>query len=310
MYLVIMDKFTFWSKWVRSAHELDISRSRRFRHELKDLFFTYLALSPASKVLDVGCGPGTFTRYLARYTKPPGFVYGVDMDRNFVEYAMRKAEEEGVSARVKYFIADACDFPFEDERFDSVTSYTVIEHIRDTEAFIREKIRVCRKGGTVSVMGVADLKSREKQPSSPLDKQIDELLAKLRILSDSIEQEGGVGKFCRIEDAPRVFDRLGLANIRISGFYTPFCLDDERYSMEDKQNIITREFVEPLQEYVQMLIDNTPEKFRESSITVSEAKELLRLAREKYDGLIREVEAGKRRWVIESRPSLIVSGQK
>ncbi len=48
----------------------------------------------------------------------------------------------------------------------------------------------------------------------------------------------------------------------------------------------------------------------EGSPARAEAEELFRLVRERQERRLRELRAGVRRWAIEGRPSLIVSGRK
>jgi len=300
----------FWSTWVQPIPVLELSRSRRFRPELKEAFFEYLGLSQHAKVLDVGCGPGTFTRYLARYIEPPGLIWGVDRDKVFIEYARRKAEEEGINGYVKYAVADALALPFNEGAFDAVTSYTLIEHVPDPEALVREMIRVCRPGGTVSVMGVLAMEPKHKPPQDPLDRKIEELLRKLRKAIEPLEEAHHVGGGLPIEEVPKLFERLGLVEIRISGFYTPFCIDDARYSLAEKERILREEFTEPIEDFVSKLLEAFPEEFGEGSPARAEAEELVRLVRERQKRRLRELRAGVRRWAIEGRPSLIVSGRK
>ena len=300
----------FWSTWVQPIQVLESSRSRRFRPELKEAFFEYLGLFEHARVLDVGCGPGTFTRYLARYIEPPGLIWGVDRDRTFIEYARRRAEERGISGYVKYAVADALELPFDDGAFDSVTSYTLIEHIPDPEALIREMARVCRAGGTISVMGVLAMEPKHGAPRDPLDRRIEELFRKLREAIKPLEEAHHVGKGLPIEEVPRLFERLGLVEIRISGFYTPFCLDDARYPLTEKERILREELTEPIERFVSRLFEAFPDEFGEGSPARAEAEELLRLVRERYERRLHELRAGVRRWTIQERPSLIVSGRK
>ncbi|PIZ55656.1 hypothetical protein COY28_01620, partial [Candidatus Woesearchaeota archaeon CG_4_10_14_0_2_um_filter_57_5] len=42
--------------------------------------------------------------------------------------------------------------PFEDDSFDIVTSFTVLEHVDDVAKTLHEMIRVCRPGGTLFIM--------------------------------------------------------------------------------------------------------------------------------------------------------------
>ncbi|MDI6741037.1 MAG: methyltransferase domain-containing protein, partial [Candidatus Edwardsbacteria bacterium] len=171
---------TFWSTWMQSPQVLDLSRRRRFTPELKELFFSSLGLTAHSKMLDVGCGPGTFARFLARYIEPPGLVFGLDKDGNFIAHARKQAESEHVSDRVRYYVDDALILPFENDAFDAVVSYTVIEHIPDTARFISEQIRVCKPGGTVAAMGVMN-SGKGSSTDGPIARgeRYDALLAKL-----------------------------------------------------------------------------------------------------------------------------------
>jgi ubiquinone/menaquinone biosynthesis C-methylase UbiE len=300
----------FWSSWVQTILVLESSRSRRFRPELKEPFFEYLGLFEYARVLDVGCGPGTFARYLARYIKPPGLIWGIDRDRTFIEYARRRAEKRGVSGYMKYAVADALALPFDDGTFDSVTSYTLIEHAPNPEVLVREMARVCKPGGTISVMAVLSVESEHGLLRDPFDRRIEELFRKFRKAIEPLEEAYHVGRGLPIEEIPRLFERLSLVEIRISGFYTPFCLDDARYPLAEKERILREELTEPTEGFVSRLFEAFPEEFGEGSPARAEAEELLRLVRERCERRLHELRSGVRRWTVEGRPSLIVSGRK
>jgi len=65
-------------------------------------------------LLDVGCGTGYFTRMLSAATG--GDVVGVDLDREWVEYARRR------NGGARYAVADARALPFANASFDLVVS--------------------------------------------------------------------------------------------------------------------------------------------------------------------------------------------
>jgi 2-polyprenyl-6-hydroxyphenyl methylase/3-demethylubiquinone-9 3-methyltransferase len=67
-------------------------------------------------VLDVGCGEGRTTRYIAR---DAASVVGVDPDAERIELARCAAEEEG-SCPVVYRCADAVTMEFPVASFDAV----------------------------------------------------------------------------------------------------------------------------------------------------------------------------------------------
>jgi len=87
--------------------------------------------------LDVGCGQG----YLVRECLKEGIdCYGIDIS----EYAVKNAV---VKDKVVY--GSITDIPFEDNSFDVISAFDVIEHIhpKDTEKAFSEIYRVLKKDG-------------------------------------------------------------------------------------------------------------------------------------------------------------------
>jgi len=76
------------------------------------------------KVLDVGCGEGFYSVYLAK----EGFdVTGIDLSENAIKYAKQNAEKAGVKAR---FIAmDILDLDRINEKFDFIFEWALLHHI-------------------------------------------------------------------------------------------------------------------------------------------------------------------------------------
>ncbi|MDI6739127.1 MAG: hypothetical protein QME74_02060, partial [Candidatus Edwardsbacteria bacterium] len=125
-----------------------------------------------------------------------------------------------------------------------------------------------------------------------------------------IETDLKIGKCFKIEDAPKLFETLGLKDIRISGFYTPFCIDDASLSLQEKKEQISGEYDEPLKQFIQLMKESHPELLTARTITSDEIDELLSLHERKYSDLLRDIENGTNTWRIEGSPSLIISGRK
>jgi 2-polyprenyl-3-methyl-5-hydroxy-6-metoxy-1,4-benzoquinol methylase len=105
-----------------------------------------------TKVLEIGCADGSFSRFL----KKNGFeVSAIDIAENAVE----NAKKMGISAYV-------CDIEkgsnFADSSFDAIVACEVIEHLYDTDFFLREIKRVVKDGGYIflSTPNLASLKNR------------------------------------------------------------------------------------------------------------------------------------------------------
>jgi SAM-dependent methyltransferase len=101
-----------------------------------DLIRRYVPLEGA-RVLDIGCGIGTYVRKLAEVT---GRAYGIDIE------PARVRQGDGALA-----VAVSESLPFASGAFDMVLLNEVIEHVRDDAATLREACRAVRPGGHVVV---------------------------------------------------------------------------------------------------------------------------------------------------------------
>lgn len=103
----------------------------------------------AREVLNVGCGIGVGSAYVAR--KYGCHVVGVDISARMIEWSRKRAREERVEARTEFRTADVLDLPFEADRFDVVFAESVFIFIEDKARAIRECVRVTKAGGYVGL---------------------------------------------------------------------------------------------------------------------------------------------------------------
>lgn len=93
------------------------------------------------EVLDLGCGTGRHTAWLAA---AGARVTAVDFSTGMLDEARRKVSP----ARVRFIVHDLHDpLPLGDATFDAVVSGLVLEHLRDLGAFFTEMHRVLRADG-------------------------------------------------------------------------------------------------------------------------------------------------------------------
>jgi sarcosine/dimethylglycine N-methyltransferase len=104
-------------------------------------------------VLDIGCGLGGASRYLA--VECSCRVAAIDLTPNFVEAARILTARCGLAERIEFRQANALDLPFQDGTFDHVWSYAVTMNIADKEGLGREVARVLKPGGRFSCNEIA-----------------------------------------------------------------------------------------------------------------------------------------------------------
>ncbi|MHB1085438.1 MAG: methyltransferase domain-containing protein [Thiobacillus sp.] len=110
-----------------------------------------LALPPTARVLEVGCGSGAMLRSLARREDFTGTAIGVDQCSHFIDAARKFAQVEKVDHRLVFQVGDAHRLDFPSATFDAVIAHTLISHVTEPAAVLREMARVVRPGGTIVI---------------------------------------------------------------------------------------------------------------------------------------------------------------
>jgi phosphoethanolamine N-methyltransferase len=99
-----------------------------------------------TSVLDLGCGSGGISLYLAR-RYAPAHVTGFDVEAPAIDRAQASAELAGITGKVSFIKGLPGPLPFPDRHFDIVFSKDAIIHIPDKHALASEVFRVLKPRG-------------------------------------------------------------------------------------------------------------------------------------------------------------------
>ena len=133
---------SFGEEWTHFDRFSDVEVSR-IGNEYFDVV-TPEMLPPDATVLDLGCGSGRWSRYVAPRSR---FVEAVDPSAAVVSaHAMTRDLDN-----VRVTQASVDTLPFPDDSFDFVLCLGALHHIPDTAAALRSAVRKLRPGGWMLV---------------------------------------------------------------------------------------------------------------------------------------------------------------
>jgi len=88
------------------------------------------------KILNIGCGTGRSSEYLAQF----GEVTSLEYDKFCCEFTSKKTGLTIINGSIT-------ELPFNDNKFDLVCAFDVIEHVEDHQKAVDEMLRVCKING-------------------------------------------------------------------------------------------------------------------------------------------------------------------
>ncbi len=120
-----------------------------------------LELKPGDRVLDVGCGWGSFPLWAA--TRHGASVVGITLSPPQAEKARRRAADAGVADRVEIRVMDYRDLA--GEKFDAIASIGMVEHVGavNIDVYARTLAGLLEPGGRLLNHGITRLRHTDAE---------------------------------------------------------------------------------------------------------------------------------------------------
>jgi len=126
-----------------------------FRRRLQppDKIMQRSGIRKGMRVLEVGCGSGAYTTFVARAVGEEGKVYALDIQPEMLEqleHKLAKPENEDIK-NIELVNSSAYDLPFDDGSLDLVYMVTVLQEIPDPSKALQQIRRVLKPRGILAV---------------------------------------------------------------------------------------------------------------------------------------------------------------
>src|SRR3954469_18409707 len=141
-----------WNSFART------NASDRFRKQsaimgtpLTELIVREANIEPGMRVLDVACGTGEPAISIATELNGTGEVIATDISEDPLNIGDQRARQRALS-NIRFQLADVHQLPFDDGRFDRVTSRLVLMFFADLPKALNEIYRVLNPGGSFTAV--------------------------------------------------------------------------------------------------------------------------------------------------------------
>ena len=121
-----------------------------YKKTVYNSFLSFIGKNINGKLLEIGCGVGKTTHFLAEKHKKLK-ITAIDYDR----YQIATAKKNKKLNNIEFRQGDATSLNFKKESFECIIETNVLHHIRNYEDAIKEIRRVLRKNGRFYLMDIS-----------------------------------------------------------------------------------------------------------------------------------------------------------
>lgn len=129
-------------------HSTSVLQTHNWRTASNSAAYLVSHITSTSKILDIGCGPGSITVDFARRASQ-GHVTGIEYVPDPLNQARQLASSQGVT-NTQFLAGDIHSLDFADNTFDIVHVHQVLQHIADPVQALQEMRRVTKPDGIVA----------------------------------------------------------------------------------------------------------------------------------------------------------------
>lgn len=231
-----VSKLAFKVSYLRKSRDIYF-RYLETKPWINQLYSHFLNIKPHQTIVDVGCGTGDFTRFLARLSDGKAKILGIDSNPKSIPAAISDTEKAGLSKVVSYKEGDVFKIPLNNNYADLTTCRTLLMHLTDPLKAVKEMARITKPGGHVVAVEGGKMSSfydpDDKQYADLANRGYDAWIKGIKKLE---------GKEFKIgEKLPGIFRDAGLTGIKAEIQADAWLYSDPRRALGDIKKELTYE---------------------------------------------------------------------
>jgi len=223
-----VSELAFRVRYLRRSREL-YHRYLESKPWLTELYSNFFNMKQGQQIVDVGCGTGDFTRYLARISAGKSNIIGMDSNEKSIKAAIADTNRAGLSRTISYRRGDVNKIPLDDGYADITCCRTLLMHLQDPLGAVKEMARITRTRGSV----IAVERGKMASIYDPDDEEYNRLAERAySAWVDGIKKLEGK-EFKIGEKLPSIFRKAGLSSIKSEVHADAWLYSDPRRKLND-----------------------------------------------------------------------------
>ncbi len=216
-------------------------RKFMWREDTLAMLAGWIGMKPGMAVADIGCGLGYLGYSFWSYFGEGGMYVGLDQSAALTSQAQEMSQSWAKQGKAIFVTGNALDIPIEDNSFDIVMGQTIVMHLPDPLAGVKEMLRILKPGGKIVCIEPHNKNFQLSDTHSSLyELSVEEkvLVYKVSAVIESVFLKHGINRDSIGNYIPVLLHKAGAKNIDIRANDNVSFIIPQNYQKEQQQHYI------------------------------------------------------------------------